>query len=103
MKKSRMNIIVQIKLVIIGSLMLVQPVLGGDLSEQTEPALKGKIFGDQLILIDKAGRQSVAKDGTYITQDGAKIIVKEGNIIDIPTLMKSSTFQIVEAEYFETE
>ena len=63
--------------------------------------LRGKIFGDKLMLIDKAGKQKAAPDGTYTIHDGTKITVAKGRIIEIPTIkskLKESIFSIIEID-----
>jgi len=97
---------IKIALIFIASIMIFQPVFGGDLSEQGKIKFKGKIFGDQLMLIDEIGRKSTAKDGIYTTEDGTKITVKDGKVNDIPPMFESKgmypSCHIVEVEYFET-
>jgi len=106
MRKSSMKILGQIKLVLMALLTLVQISLAADLPEQAEIVMKGKIFGDQLMLIDEGGRQSPSKDGIYTTQDGTKITVEKGIIVNT-TMSKGrgmcSTFRIVEVNYFDTD
>jgi len=101
-----MTRLIKMALVLIAYLLIFQPAFGEDLSEEGEIKFKGKIFGDQLMLIDEIGRKSTAKDGIYTTEDGTKITVEHGIISDIPSKFKSkgvySTFRIIEVEYFET-
>jgi len=104
MRKSFMNKLIKITLILIGSLMLFQPVLGAESSEQEEINMKGKIFGDQLMVIE-TGRKSTAKDGIYTSEDGTKITVKDGRVVEMPSFKSKgmySSFRIVEVEYFET-
>ena len=95
--------LIKMALVFFASLMIYQPVFGEDLSEQTEIKLKGKIFGDQLILIDEMGRKSTAKDGIYTTENGTEITVEHGNVSDISPTFESkgmySAFRIIDVEY----
>lgn len=95
-----------ITLVFIFSLTVFKPALGEDLLEQGMNKFKGKIFGDQLILFDEMGGKTTARDGIYTTENGTKIIVKKGNIEDIPSTFKSmgvySTFRIIAVEYFDS-
>ena len=79
MRKIHVTRLVQITLVLIGVLIIVQPVLCADVS-------KGMIVGDKLMLIDKTGKQTVAPDATYKIQDGTKITVKKGKIVDLPAV-----------------
>jgi len=86
--------------------MFFQPAFGEDLSEEVEVMFKGKIFGDQLMLLDSMGRKSTARDGIYTTENGAEIRVENGNIIDIPTFDSKgiySSINIIEVEYSETD
>jgi len=98
--------LIKIILVFIVLLMIFEPVFGEDLSEQGKIIFRGKIFGDQLMLIDGMGRKSTAKDGIYTTEDGTKITVKDGKVNDIPPMFASkgmySSCHIVEVEYFDT-
>jgi len=43
----------------------------------------GKIVGNKLMLIDQRGRQTLARDGIYTVQGGAKIKIENGQIIDV--------------------
>ena len=106
MTESCASKLIRITLILIGLLMLFQPALGEDLSEEVEIEFKGKIFGDQLMLLDDMGRKSTAKDGIYTTENGTEIRVENGSIVDIPTSDGKgtySTIRIVEVEYFETD
>ena len=92
MKKSGLNRLSKIGLILGAILLLSQPVFSGvvsaktpKLSRQTCDAVQGKIVGNNLILIDKTGRQTLAPDGVYTIQGGSKITVNHGQIIDIPT------------------
>ena len=51
--------------------------------KQSAQAVQGKIVGNKLMLIDQRGRQTLARDGIYTVQGGAKIRVENGQIIDI--------------------
>jgi hypothetical protein len=106
MTKSGMSRLIKIALVLTASLMISQPAFGEDVPEQGKIKFKAKIFGDQLMLINEMGIKSTAKDGVYTTEDGTKITVEHGNIIDIPPTFKSkgaySSFRIIEVEYSET-
>ena len=105
MKESCKSKLIQITLALIALLMFSQPALGGDPSEEVDVLFKGKIFGDQLMLLDNMGRKSIAKDGIYTTEDGTKITVENGAMIDIPTSFSKgaySSIRIVEVEYAET-
>ena len=89
MRKMHVTRLVQITLVLIGVLMIVQPVLCADVSKQVGIILQnseGMIVGDKLMLIDKTGKQTVAPDATYKIQDGTKITVKKGKIVDLPAV-----------------
>ena len=92
MKKSGLNRLSKIGLILGTILFLSQPVFSGDLSvktpklsRQTRDAVQGKIVGNKLMLINKTGRQTLAPDGIYTIQDGSKITVNQGQIIDIPS------------------
>ena len=106
MKKSCKSKLIQITLVLIALLMFFQPALGEDLSEEAEVMFKGKIFGDQLMLLDNMGRKSTAKDGIYTTENGTEIRVKNGTMTEIPSADSIGTYssiRIVEVEYSETD
>jgi hypothetical protein len=89
--------------------MFFQPAFCEDFSEEAEEVevmFKGKIFGDQLMLLDNMGRKSTAKDGIYTTENGTEIRVKNGTMIDIPSSDSIGTYssiRIVEVEYFGTD
>ena len=105
MTKSWMRKLIKITLILISSLMFLQPVLGEELSGQEEVEMKGKIFGDQLMVFE-SGRKSTAEDGIYTTEDGTKITVKDGKIVEMPSLKNNGTyssFRIIEVDYFETD
>ncbi len=51
--------------------------------KQLPQAVHGKIVGNKLMLIDQRGRQTLARDGIYTVQGGAKIKVENGQIIDV--------------------
>ena len=92
MKKSSLNRLSKIGLILGAILLLSQPVFSGvvsaktpKLSRQTCDAVQGKIVGNKLMLIDKRGRQTLAPDGVYTIQGGSKITVNQGQIIDIPS------------------
>jgi hypothetical protein len=106
MKKSILNRLILGKLVLMAFLILVQPASGEDLPEQAEAVFKGRIFGDQLILIDKTGRKLTAEDGIYTTQEGEKITVMEGTIVDVPTSRSKgiySGFRIIEVDFLKKQ
>jgi hypothetical protein len=105
MTKSWMRTTIKITLILISSLIFFQPVLGEELSGQEEVEMKGKIFGDQLMVFE-SGRKSTAEDGIYTTEDGTKITVKDGKIVEMPSLKNKGTyssFRIIEVDYFETD
>jgi hypothetical protein len=106
MKKAFLIRVIPIKLVLMAFLMLAQPASGEDLPEHAEVLFKGRIFGDQLILIDKTGRKLTAEDGIYTTQDGEKIEVMEGTIVAVPTSKSKgiySAFRIVEVDFLKRQ
>ena len=105
MIESCKNKLIQITLILFSLLMLFQPALGADLSEEVEVIFKGKIFGDQLMLLDNMGRKSTAKDGIYTTENGTKIKVENGTIVEIPSADSKgtySTIRIIDVEFSET-
>lgn len=84
---------------------LSQPVFSGILCAETPLApqekslvIQGEIIDNRLMLIDKTGRQTLAPDGVYTIQDGSKIKVNQGQIIDIPTsvINKSRMVDIID-------
>jgi len=104
MKKHSLIKLIPIKLVFMGLFILVQPASGEDFPEHAETLFKGRIFGDQLILIDKTGRKLTAEDGIYTTQDGEKITVMKGTIVAVPTSKSKgiySAFRIVEVDFLK--
>jgi hypothetical protein len=106
MKESCKSKLIRITLMLIALLMFFQPAFGEDLSEEVEVMFKGKIFGDQLMLLDSMGRKSTARDGIYTTENGTKITVKNGTMIDIPSSDSIGTYSsihIVDVEYSETD
>ena len=64
MKKSSINRLANITSILIGMLMLLPTALSAESSEEQETKLKGKIFGDQLMIFE-TGRKLTAEDGTY--------------------------------------
>ena len=99
------NKLIRITLILIGLMMSFQPAFGEDISEEVEVIFKAKIFGDQLMLMDNMGRKAAAKDGIYTTENGTKIRVENGTIVDIPSADSKgtySTIRIIEVEYSET-
>jgi len=106
MTESSKNKLIRVTLILFGLLMFFQPAFCEDLSEKVEVIFKGKIFGDQLMLIDNMGRKSAAKDGIYTAENGAEIRVKDGSIVDIPSSDSIGTYssiRIIEVEYFEPD
>ena len=115
MKKSYKSKLIQITLMLIALLMFCQPAFCEDLSEEVEEVeeveeaeviFKGKIFGDQLMLLDSMGRKSTARDGIYTTENGTEIRVKNGTMIEIPSADSIGTYssiRIVEVDYSETD
>lgn len=84
---------------------LSQPVYSGIVCaetplvpQQTSLVIQGKIVDNRLMLIDKTGRQTLAPDGVYTIQDGSKITVNQGQIIDIPSsvINKSRMVDIID-------
>ena len=106
MKKATLNGLIPVKLVLMAFLIFVQPASGEDLPEHPEALFKGRIFGDQLMLIDKTGRKLTAEDGIYTTQDGDKITVMEGTIVAVPTSKSKgiySSFRIIEVDFLKRQ
>ncbi len=108
MKKSGLNRLSKIGLILGAILLLSQPVFSKvvsektpKLSQQTCDAVQGKIVGNKLMLIDKTGRQTLAPDGIYTIQGGSKITVNQGQIIDIPSrvINQSGMVGIIDAEH----
>ena len=105
MTKLCLSKLIKITLILISSLMFFQPVLGEELSGKEEVKMKGKIFGDELMVFE-SGRKSTAEDGIYTSEDGTKITVKDGKIAEMPSFKNKGTyssFRIIEVEYFETD
>ncbi len=80
---------------------LSQAMAAGDIRALAGKGLKGKVVGQQLVLMDPAGKQVPAPDGVYTTAGKEKIIVQKGRIIEIDILsptVKNSTFGIIEID-----
>jgi len=81
---------------------LSQAAGAGDIKAFAGKGLKGKVSGQQLILIDPRGNQVQAPDGVYTANGGKKITVQKGRIIDINHLspaLKKSAFGIIDVDF----
>ena len=90
MKTSNLNRLGRISLILAAAFLFTLPMIFGSVfaqapafSQQKSEIIQGRIVGNQLMLIDTTGRQTLATDGVYTLRDGSKISVQQGHIIDI--------------------
>jgi len=92
MKKCYLNSLSKIGLIVGVILVLSQPIFSGLVyaetplvPQQKSLVIQGKIVDNMLMLVDETGKQTLAADGVYTIQGGSKIIVNQGQIIDVDT------------------